>query len=363
MTDRPQPDPERHPRPHPKRLPKPVGLLVVLGVVVALVLGIVLGSRALLGSLFGAPDYEGQGSGRVVIQVRAGDSAQQVGVTLQANGVVKSVKAFTRAATEDRRSRRLQPGFYAMRLKMSAQAALQLLLDPRSRVRGRVTLPEGIPLTRVIARLVQYTDLKREAVVRAVESPAALGLPAYARNRPEGFLFPATYDVEPSTTAVQALQMMTQRFAEEAAALDLENRARALGLTPYEVVTIASLVEAETALDKDRAKVARVVLNRLQKGMRLQLDSTVNYVREEKKARLSLKEIAVESPYNTYQVAGLPPTPINSPGRKALEAALSPAEGDWLYFITIDKQGNSLFTSDYDEFLRAKAKAQREGVY
>jgi UPF0755 protein len=97
--------------------------------------------------------------------------------------------------------------------------------------------------------------------------------------------------------------------------------------------------------------------------MPLQLDSTINYVRTEKKARLSVEDLAVESPYNTYQHQGLPPTPIDSPGEKALEASLSPAAGDWLYFITIDKAGHSLFTSDYQEFLRAKAKAQRDGVY
>jgi UPF0755 protein len=105
------------------------------------------------------------------------------------------------------------------------------------------------------------------------------------------------------------------------------------------------------------------VLNRLARNMPLQLDSTVNYVRTEKRARLSLQDIRVESPYNTYTNRGLPPTPIDSPGEKTLDAALHPADGDWLYFVTIDKAGHSLFTSDYQEFLRAKAKAQREGVY
>ncbi|MGZ6791992.1 MAG: endolytic transglycosylase MltG, partial [Mycobacteriales bacterium] len=144
---------------------------------------------------------------------------------------------------------------------------------------------------------------------------------------------------------------------------DLEGGARKLGLTPYDVVKIASLVEAETPLDADRAKVARVVLNRLAKGMPLQLDSTVNYVRTERRARLSLSDIEVESPYNTYLHKGLPPTPIDSPGEKALAAALNPEAGDWIYFITIDKAGHSLFTSSYSEFLKAKAKAQRDGVY
>ena len=146
-------------------------------------------------------------------------------------------------------------------------------------------------------------------------------------------------------------------------AVDLENGAAKLKLTPYQVVTIASLVEAETPLDSDRGKVARVVLNRLAAGMPLQLDSTINYVRAERKARLSLEDITVASPYNTYKNKGLPPTPINSPGLKALQAALAPAEGNWIYFITIDKAGHSLFTNSYQAFLAAKAKAQRDGVY
>lgn len=347
----------------PRRLPKPVGLLVVLTVLLALVGGIALGGKKLYDSAFGAADYDGAGSGSVVVQIRAGDNAADIAATLVAKDVVKSAKAFTNAAKADSRSRTLQPGFYALRSKMAAAQALTLLLDPKARVRGRVTLPEGIALARVVDRLVKFTELTRADVVAALKNPAVLGLPSYARNRPEGFLFPATYDVEPGTGAVDALVMMTQKFTEEAAGLDLEEQARNLGLTAYQVVTIASIVEAETALDADRGKVARVVLNRLAKGMPLQLDSTVNYIREEKKARLTLDDIAVESPYNTYLNKGLPPTPINSPGRKALEAALTPAAGDWIYFITIDKQGNSLFTSSYDEFLAAKAKAKRDGVY
>jgi UPF0755 protein len=347
----------------PKRLPKPVGLAVVAAIVIGLLVPIVLGGRALYNSAFGAPDYSGNGTGSVVVQVKSGDTARAIGATLVAKGVVKSEKAFTRAAKADNRSKTLQPGFYALHLKMAATRALAMLLDPKARVRGRVTLPEGIGLATVVDRLVKYTDLKRADVIAALNNPNVLGLPSYARNQPEGFLFPATYDVEPGTAAVDAILMMTEKFAEEAAALDLDGGARTLKLTSYDVVKIASIVEAETPLDADRAKVARVVLNRLALGMPLQLDSTVNYFRAEKKARLSLNDIAVESPYNTYLHKGLPPTPINSPGRKALEAALAPATGDWLFFITIDKAGHSLFTSSYQEFLAAKAKAQRDGVY
>lgn len=352
-------DPPAAPAPRPYRRRRGVALLVVL----VLLTAIGYGGTKLYDSAFGVADYSGSGSGQVLVQVDPGDSASDIGATLLAKDVVKSVKAFTRAASKDARSRSIQPGFYQLRERMSGAAALALLLDPTSRVRGRVTVPEGLPLSKVVDRLVRFTELTRPQVVAALENPAVLGLPAWARNRPEGFLFPATYDVEPGTGAVDAIQQMTQKFAEVAAALDLEARAAELGLSPYQALVVASLVEAETHVDADRAKVARVVLNRLAKGMPLQFDSTINYVRTERKARLTLEDLKQESPYNTYQNRGLPPTPINSPGEASIEAALSPAQGDWLYFVVVSKDGTSLFTSDYQEFLRAKAKAKREGVY
>ena len=157
--------------------------------------------------------------------------------------------------------------------------------------------------------------------------------------------------------------MMVERYREAATELELEARAERLGRTPYEVLVTASLIEKETAFAGDRSKVARVVYNRLDDGMPLQFDSTVNYIRTEKKARLSLDDLKQESDYNTYQNTGLPPTPIDSPGAEAIEAALSPAEGDYVYFVTIDEDGRSLFTADYDEFINAKNKAKAEGVY
>ena len=347
----------------PRRLPKPVGLLVVVVVLLAVMVGVVLGGQRLYSSAFGTKDYTGTGSGSVVVQVRAGDSARDIAATLLGEGVVRSTGAFTKAANGNTRSRSLQPGFFELHMKMSGASALELLLDPAARLRGRVTIPEGTPLAKTVDRIVTGSTVTRPDLVTALANPAVLGLPAYAHGRPEGFLFPATYDVEPGTGAVDVLKMLTQRFGEEAASLDLEAGAKALGMTPYDVVTVASLVEAETPLDADRAKVARVVYNRLAKGMRLQLDSTVNYLRTEKAARLSLADISVQSAYNTYQHDGLPPTPISSPGGKALMAALHPATGDYVFFITIDKAGHSLFTSSYQEFLTAKAKAQRDGVY
>lgn len=354
---------EQPTRPAPKRLPKPVGLMVVGVVVLALLAGIGLGGRTLYRSFSGPADYKGTGSGRVVVQVKSGDTAGQIAITLFKQGVVKSTAAFTDAAIKNRKSRTLQPGFYALHHKMSAASALALLLDPRSRVKGRVTFPEGLSIPKVVDRLVQFTDLKRQDILAALGNPSVLGLPSYAKGQVEGFLFPSTYDVDAKDGAVAALGQMTERFGEEAAGLDLEAGAHDLGVSPYQLVTIASIVEGESAIDADRAKIARVILNRLAKGMKLEMDSTVNYLRGDRKERLTKADIAVDSPYNTYQHVGLPPTPINSPGRKALEAALAPATGDWLYFVKLDKQGHSLFTADYQEFLRVKAKSQSEGVY
>jgi UPF0755 protein len=333
-------------------------LAVLAGLVVA---GLVVG-RSLI-SARSTPDYSGEGTGQVLVQVRNGQTASDIAVTLRAEDVVKSEKAFRRAADAEPRSRSVQPGFYRLRAQMSGAAAVALLLDPVARARTRVTLPEGVTLAVALQRIADATEVPLAELQKAVADPSALGLPDYAGGQVEGFLYPATYDVEPGTSAVDTLRLMTVRYAQEADRLRLEARAAELGVTPYDVLRTASLIEKETAFAPDRAKVARVVLNRLDAGMPLQFDSTVNYIREEKKARLSLDDLKQESAYNTYANKGLPPTPIDSPGTAALEAALNPADGDWIYFVTVAKDGSSLFTDSYEEFLAAKAKAKAEGIY
>ena len=339
---------------------KLLAVLFVLLLAAGLIGGAALAVRKLVGS---APqDYSGTGTGEAVVQIMPGDTAGDVAEVLVAKDVVKSRRAFFEVASGDPRALTLQPGFYRVKAQMSADAALDLLLEPGSRLVGRVTIPEGLTVEQTLQALGAGTEIPLEQYRAAAEDTASLGLPDYA-NGLEGFLFPATYDVEPGTSAVDALRLMTARYAKAAATLDLPARAAAAGRTPYDVVTVASLIERETAFPGDRAKVARVIYNRLDRRMPLQLDSTVNYLREEKKARLSLDDLKVESDYNTYDHTGLTPTPINSPGEAALEAAVDPAPGDYLYFVTTSKDGSALFTRDYDEFVNAKKKAQAEGVY
>ncbi len=356
--------PSRQSGPRPRRR-RPRGRWLALLVFALLVVGLVVGGRAVLTRLAGSgtPDYPGAGQGEVLVQVKVGDTAAAIAATLLGKDVVKSEVAFTKAATAEPRSLSVQPGFYRLHSQMSGTAAVALLLDPAARARSRVTLPEGSTLAVTLQKISEATEVPLADLQTAVADPAGIGLPPYAKGRVEGFLFPATYDVEPGTSAVDTLRMMTARFAKAAATEDLETKAAALGRTPYDVLATASLIEKETAFAADRAKVARVIYNRLGAGMPLQLDSTVNYLRTDKKARLSLDDLKQVSPYNTYLVTGLPPTPIDSPGEEAIAAALDPAVGDYRYFVTVSKDGSSLFTADYNEFLKAKDKAQAEGVY
>ncbi len=342
-----------------------ITVMVMLGL---LVLGIVGGGGYVIvdkaSSLFSsAPDYDGNGSayGTVVIQVNTGDTATDIAGTLKAKGVVKSVQAFVDAARGDDRSRGITPGYYRLHVHQSAATALRALLDPASRVESTVTIPEGFTVEQIVARTAQKTHLDAATLKAALQPPAsALGLPGYAKGRAEGFLFPATYSFGPDVTAPQALAQMVARFTHEADQLDLQQQAAALGRSPYDVVTIASLVEREARLPEDFPKVARVIYNRLELGMPLQLDSTVNYALHQNKTNVTIEDTKVSSPYNTYLHKGLPPTPIASPGTRALQAALKPAKGDWLYFVTMDDAGHNAFTSNYDEFLRLKATAERQ---
>lgn len=357
--------PPRSPRRHRRRRrgARLTGVLVVVLLLAGLVGGGVYGGSRLLDHFRSPPDYPGPGTGQVIVQVKPGDTATSVSAALVAAGVVKSQAAFLKVARNDPRAAQLQPGYYRMAEQMKAADAFARLLDSTALVQARVVLPEGLQLSDALPAIAKQSGLPLASLKTAAADGAALGLPAYAKGQLEGFLFPATYEVPPDVTATQLLRTMVQRFLTAAQAVNLEPRAAALGLSAYDVVKTASLIEKETAYPADRPKVARVVYNRLRLGMPLQFDSTVNYIRTEKKARLSLDDIKVESAYNTYLNKGLPPTPIGSPGEATLNAALTPGVGDWIYFVTISKSGQSLFTADYNAFLAAKAKAQAEGVY
>ncbi len=322
----------------------------VLGGVAVLALGGVAKVKDVFSSS-SAPDYPGPGEGQVVIEVKSGDTSADVAQTLKAEDVVKSTQAFVEAAYADPDASQLQPGFYQLQRKMTAADALAAVLDPSARIQARVTLPEGLRLDETLQKLAKDTELPLKDYEKALKKSAALGLPDYADDNPEGFLYPATYDVQPDATADSVLE---QLFTAYGKAADQAGVART-NRTPEEIVVIASLVEAEARNAEDFGKVSRVVYNRLAQNMPLQFDSTVNYALKADKEIVTYEDLGADSPYNTYKNQGLPPAPINSPGLAALTAAVNPTPGDWLYFVTTDpEKGTTKFTGDYQEFLRFK---------
>jgi UPF0755 protein len=334
---------------------------VVLAVIVFVLVLAAIGAFLLRDRLFTpAPeDYVGSGSGEVVVEVVEGQTLADIGGTLKEEGVVASVQAFVNAAAGSDQARTIGPGFYTLAERMSAQSALATMLDPEARLVTRVTLPEGLRLDQVVTRLSKASDIPKARFRAALRDGDALGLPKWAKGNAEGFLFPATYEFPPKTSARAMVKAMVDRYNETAAALDFQAAAGRTGFTAHDVMVIASLVQAEGHPD-DYAKVSRVVYNRLDEGMPLQLDATVNYALRSSEINLSPQQIDTDSPYNTYRNTGLPPTPINQPGEAAMAAALEPEDGDWLYFVSVNPDtGRTKFTGDYNEFLQFKAEFER----
>jgi UPF0755 protein len=339
-----------------------VAAVIVLGL---LVTAVALGGQRISRFFSNAPDYSGKGTDSVVVVVHPGDSAAAIAATLKNAGVVASTEAFTDAASNDPKSRSIEPGSYRVHRHMQASLALALLLNPSSRVVSRVVIPEGTRLTRIVDIIHAATGLSTADINAATQDPAALGLPRYAKGSLEGFLFPATYDVAPGTSATDVLRPMVQRFRQEATRVHLVSGARKLGYTPYDVVTVASLVEKEARLTGDFGKVARVAYNRLSPawgGKPFGFDSTLNYALPQRHGKLQSQDFTLDSPYNSRIHAGLPPTPIDSPGELALLAALHPTPGSWLYFVTIDQAGHTAFEYTKAQFDHDVAVSRANGV-
>jgi UPF0755 protein len=322
--------------------------LIILLAVIA-VIGLI--TPQIISRLSGAPDFPGPGSGSVQVQIESGETLAQIGNSLKDLGVVASVDGFIAAANDNPNSGSIAPGAYNLLLEMKSSDAILALLDPANRVVTRVVIPEGKRVSWVIETLATETGIPLVDFEAAVAKASELGLPDYASGNAEGFLFPATYEFGPDTNAEQMIGEMISRFNAEAKAIDLEARAAEMGRTPYEIVIVASLLEGE-GQPRDFAKVARVVYNRLAEPMRLQFDSAVNYGLGIADVLLTTDLLNTPTDYNVYLNDGLTPTPINNPGGLALEAALNPESGDWLYFITTDLlTTETKFTQSYEEFL------------
>ncbi|QKW26385.1 endolytic transglycosylase MltG [Streptomyces seoulensis] len=237
----------------------------------------------------------------------------------------------------------------------TAVAVPLLTLDSDRPTRPRtLVIPEGWRAGQVYAAVDKALALPAGSTGQAA-AKAGLKLPNAAEGNPEGYLFPATYPLDDKATPGSLLSAMVDTATKKFSAAPIAAGAQRDSMDLYQAVTIASIVQAESATKTDMAKVARVVFNRLSSGMPLQMDSTLHYALGRTGVRTTAADTRLDSPYNSYQRMGLPPTPIDNPGEDAMHAALNPAPGDWLYFVTV-KPGDTRFTADYDEHERNVAE-------
>ncbi|MGW6689118.1 endolytic transglycosylase MltG [Streptomyces sp. NPDC054961] len=261
-----------------------------------------------------------------------------------------------------RRSRLTRRGrlvlFLGTFLGLGAAVLIPLLPQGKAPEKPRqLLIPEGWRAPQVYAAIDRELKLPPGSA-KAAAATAALPLPAEAKGNPEGYLFPATYPVTSQSTPATLLTYMVETANAKLTTKAVTAGRKAHGMTPYQTATLASIIEAEADTRTDMGKVARVVHNRLAKSMPLQMDSTINYALNRSTVDTKLSETKIDSPFNTYERQGLPPTPIDSPGLEAMAAAVAPTPGDWLYFVTV-KAGDTRFSATYEEHKRHVAEFNR----
>jgi UPF0755 protein len=333
-------DPEVKPSPAREIVHKGKGCLAVILAAAVLAFGgyfVWDQANSFVSTLGEVPDYPGPGNAKVTVAIPPGSSLDVIGGILVDADVVKSTKAWSQAVRSEDRAQSVQAGSYLLKTQMRAIDALRLLINPgSSRIRSRFTVPEGLRLSAQVDVLAKSTKIKKENFQTALKRPKSLGLPKYARNRPEGFLFPDTYELTAESTAISTIQQMVTQYKTVAREIQLESSAKKLKKTPYQVLTVASIIEKEVNREEYRAKVARVIYNRLAKDMKLEMDSTVTYAENLKGTTTTAKDRKSRSPFNTYRYKGLPPGPISAPGKAAMQAAAQPETGKWLFFVTVN---------------------------
>lgn len=376
--------------------------VVVLAVIAA---AVVVGVRTWRNDATAVADFAGAGTTDTVIRVDTGDSLSDIADTLYGDKVVASTGSFLAAAGDSTDIRKITNGYYKVKLHASAAATVAILTDVdadgdfRARV-GELRLIPGRQLSDVstgrsgsgssgsvtpgyITAITEAACVPMDGVrncftaeqlwqVEQTADLTFLGLPSWAsagvaaapdpKKRLEGLLAPGDYNIPPGSTPAQALQVAVSASTVNWNATDIVAGSATLRRNTYQVAVVASLVERE-GIVADMPKVARVIYNRLAAGMKLQFDSTVNYALDRAQISTTSTERANGSPYNTYTAAALPPTPISSPGAEAVDAAVNPADGKWLYFVKVDKAGNSCFSVTLAEHNKCVATARANGVF
>jgi UPF0755 protein len=300
----------------------------------------------------------------VTIEIPPGSTGQDIGVILASNGVVRSALEFEVAVRNVNAAQQLQAGTYELTTLMDpAEVVAELVSGPAASV-YRVTIPEGLRVREILVRLGEstphsFSDFENALLDGNVstslrEIPDDPGLQAW-----EGLLFPDTYEFSQTTEPEAILQRMASTMEQRVESIDW-SAWEELGFTQYEGIVLASLVETEVRLDEERPIVSSVIHNRLAEGMALEIDATVLYALDTRDPAEFDRE--VDSPYNTYRNAGLPPTPIAAPGRASLEAAAAPDDTPFFYYVLSDEEGHHAFAETLEEHNANVQKAREDGV-
>jgi uncharacterized YceG family protein len=331
-------------------------VLVLLGLMAAAAFALQGPITQLIGATQGPEDYEGAGGEDVLVMIHEGDTGSDIANTLVEQDVVKSYDAFYSLLLAQAEDPVFQPGAYQLAAQMSAQAALTALQDPAARQDLTVVIPEGTAAVDVLTTLSDGTDIPLADLQAAAADLSGFGLPAEATSL-EGFLFPATYTFQPGTTAHDALKTLVDRQFQ---ALD------AAGVAPgdrWKTIVMASLIQREAGLKDDYYKVSRVFYNRLDPAQwesgRLESDATVAYGTGKTHLVTTTDDERrdANNAYNTYVHPGLPVGPISNPGDLAIDAALHPADGTWLFFVTWNLDtGETIFSTTVEEHDAGVAK-------
>ena len=294
----------------------------------------------------------------VTFRVSAGEGSVEIGRNLRDAGVVDSVNRFRDVAEERGLDSLLKPGTYKLTTGMDVDAVIEILAQGPN-TGTPLTIPEGWTVAQIAAKLAATEQFTKDDVDRALESKDLI-VPYRPKGVTslEGLLFPETYGIEEDDTAESVLQDMLNQLEIVLSRQQLSTAPQ--GLNPYQVLIVASMIEREAKVEADRPKIAAVIYNRLAIGKPLEIDATVEYAVGH--GKLTAKDLQSSSPYNTYTHEGLPPTPIAAPGEAAIQAALKPADGDWIYYVLSDKDGSHAFTKSYQDFLRLKAEARQKGL-
>lgn len=332
--------------------------MVALGIVGSIVGGAALGGYLYLRSIgvYGSSDPGPE----VDVTIPEGATAGDVGSILEEAGVIESAFGWKVYLFRSGEGGDIQAGDYRIRTGLVPEDALAELLSegPAGPESFTLTFLEGWWLTEIAARVGERRGLSEERFLElTAQAKVNSELKPDGVDTLEGLLFPSTYEFLEQVNERQIVRRMVEEMERQMASIDM-SYAQEVNLTPYDVIVIASMIEAETRVDQERPMVARVIYNRLSRGIPLGIDATYLYALGERKDTLTQSDLEIDSPYNLRENAGLPPTPIGAPGLRSLQAAAEPAGGEWLYYVLADCEGNHAFSETDAEFLEDKRAYQ-----